>query len=332
MVDQGKTKAGTLVTDFESAHLEPQVGIAGFFIDLAILHPKNPGKYVLGIECDGAQYHSSLCARDRDRLRQSLLEDRGWTIHRIWSTDWFRDSARETDFVVKAIEAAVAASDVPAPRRPAPPPTRSGEDIASIPVAIPKVKAVVKMAKRYKEANFLVPKDRQLHEFSPPELSTYVLKVVSIEGPIHEEEVTRRIAALREMKRVGARTAGLVGDTLRLLTKTGQTTERHEGFFMSYGTTTVTVRNREAVTSLSLKKPEFLPPTEIVEAFVQVVPLNEGISPDVAIGEAAQMFGFKSMGRQIRDRLGEQLNALVSQGELRNHSDRLYSRQSPGRR
>ncbi|MEJ1968692.1 MAG: AAA domain-containing protein [Rhizomicrobium sp.] len=66
-----------------------QIGTAGFFVDLAISDPDKPGRYVLGIECDGAQYHASRSARDRDRLRQLVLEDHGWIIHRIWSADWY---------------------------------------------------------------------------------------------------------------------------------------------------------------------------------------------------------------------------------------------------
>jgi very-short-patch-repair endonuclease len=67
----------------------PQVGVAGFFIDLAVKHPSKNGPYLLGIECDGASYHSAKSARDRDRLRQEILENLGWKIYRIWSTDWF---------------------------------------------------------------------------------------------------------------------------------------------------------------------------------------------------------------------------------------------------
>ncbi len=74
----------------------PQVGVAGFFIDLAIRDPDVPGSFLLGIECDGASYHSSRSARDRDILRQQILEGLGWTIYRIWSTDWFRDPAGQT--------------------------------------------------------------------------------------------------------------------------------------------------------------------------------------------------------------------------------------------
>ncbi len=67
-----------------------QVGCADFYIDLSIVHPEKPGRYLLGIECDGASYHSARSSRDRDRLRQAALERKGWNIYRIWSTDWFK--------------------------------------------------------------------------------------------------------------------------------------------------------------------------------------------------------------------------------------------------
>lgn len=70
---------------------EPQVGVAGFFVDLAVRHPRYPDHFLAGIECDGAAYHSTRSARDRDRLRQYVLESFGWKIYRIWSTDWFGD-------------------------------------------------------------------------------------------------------------------------------------------------------------------------------------------------------------------------------------------------
>jgi superfamily I DNA and/or RNA helicase/very-short-patch-repair endonuclease len=85
--------------------VHPQVGVAGYHLDLAIVDPNRPGCYVLGIECDGATYHSARSARDRDRLRQAVLQNLGWRIHRIWSTDWFRDPRGETARIVKRLEA-----------------------------------------------------------------------------------------------------------------------------------------------------------------------------------------------------------------------------------
>jgi len=84
-----------------------QVGCGGYRIDLALVDPNNPGRYVLGIECDGAAYHSSATARDRDRIRQNILEGLGWKICRIWSTDWIRNPEPQIDKVMKHYESSL---------------------------------------------------------------------------------------------------------------------------------------------------------------------------------------------------------------------------------
>jgi very-short-patch-repair endonuclease len=84
----------------------PQVGCGGFRIDLALKHPSNPGIYCLGIECDGATYHSSKTARDRDRIRQNVLEGLGWRICRVWSTDWVRNPQLQIQRILAAYQQA----------------------------------------------------------------------------------------------------------------------------------------------------------------------------------------------------------------------------------
>jgi len=83
-----------------------QVGCSGYRIDLAVCDPENPGRYILGIECDGAMYHSTLVARDRDRLREHVLRGLGWNLHRIWSTDWFQNRGGEIIKIEKALREA----------------------------------------------------------------------------------------------------------------------------------------------------------------------------------------------------------------------------------
>jgi very-short-patch-repair endonuclease len=80
-----------------------QVGCSGYRIDLGIVDPAAPGRYLLGIECDGATYHRAATARDRDKLRQLILEDLGWKLYRIWSTDWWHDADKEMDKLISAI-------------------------------------------------------------------------------------------------------------------------------------------------------------------------------------------------------------------------------------
>lgn len=68
-----------------------QFPFGGYKIDMAILNPKNPYQFVLGIECDGATYHSSVWKKKQDSIRQDFLERHGWKIERIWSPDWWKD-------------------------------------------------------------------------------------------------------------------------------------------------------------------------------------------------------------------------------------------------
>lgn len=84
-----------------------QVGCSGYRIDLAVKHPTLSGRFVLGIECDGATYHSARTARERDRLRQTVLEDIGWKIYRIWSTDWIKDPITEGEKLFEVVEQAI---------------------------------------------------------------------------------------------------------------------------------------------------------------------------------------------------------------------------------
>ena len=82
----------------------PQLGFAGYRLDLAVRNPKHPGTFLCGIECDGATYHSARSVRERDRLRQEVLERLGWSIYRIWSTDWFRNPTLQTKNLIKHLK------------------------------------------------------------------------------------------------------------------------------------------------------------------------------------------------------------------------------------
>jgi hypothetical protein len=113
VLDAGEVASREPDSDFEIFVIEqiksmgsvpvPQVGVAGYFIDIGIRHPDWPHGFILGVECDGASYHSAKSARDRDRLRQEVLENLGWKLHRIWSTDWFNNPQREAEKLRTAI-------------------------------------------------------------------------------------------------------------------------------------------------------------------------------------------------------------------------------------
>jgi very-short-patch-repair endonuclease len=111
---QGETTGREPDSDFElevadrligrGYDVQLQVGVSGFRIDLGVKDPEHPHRFLAGIECDGASYHSSKSARDRDRLREEVLRELGWTLLRVWSTDWFDNPGRQTDLLVEQLE------------------------------------------------------------------------------------------------------------------------------------------------------------------------------------------------------------------------------------
>ncbi len=105
--DYGDTPFEDAIYDFLVSNgyaVDEKIGCAGFRVDLAIIDEENPGKYVLGIECDGRNYASSKVARDRDRLREQVLTGLGWNIYHLWSTDWYRNSDLAQSKLIDYIE------------------------------------------------------------------------------------------------------------------------------------------------------------------------------------------------------------------------------------
>lgn len=110
---QAEGSVGALESPFEEAvaaeldrlgwQIVPQVGISGFRVDIGIKHPELPGAYLAGVECDGATYHRSATARDRDKVREQILRGLGWSIVRVWSTDWWFDPKGATERLHNAL-------------------------------------------------------------------------------------------------------------------------------------------------------------------------------------------------------------------------------------
>ncbi|MCW2247705.1 very-short-patch-repair endonuclease [Azospirillum fermentarium] len=308
--------------------VHPQVGLAGFFIDLAIADPERPGRFVLGIECDGASYHSSRSARDRDRLRQAVLEDHGWIIHRIWSTDWFQRPQEQLRKLVAAIDAAKAELDAriegSAARHARAVPieivTIDRHDVTEVGLA-PDAGG----ARPYQEASLSVPSQTyELHDVPLGLMTDLVVGVVAAEGPVHRDEIVTRLRTLWGLQRAGGRIQTAVergiGAALR-----AERLNRAGNFYNLPGAT-VNVRDRSAVNSNTLRKPEMLPPDEIQSAAVLFTKSNLGATRDELIQGMARLFGFKSTSAQLRIVLHEHVDLLLKIGLLEQSSDLIICR------
>ena len=162
--------------------ISQEIGSAGYFIDLAVVDHDQPGRYILGIECDGATYHSSRYARDRDRLRQQVLEGLKWRIHRVWSTDWFRNPERELTRVVEAVESAKTHRPVN---------ETNGGDESTIERADAGVQeSSAQHVPEYRSAELNVwMRGLELHTIPRVTMASWVTEVVNVESPVHIQEV-----------------------------------------------------------------------------------------------------------------------------------------------
>jgi len=302
--------------------VDSQVGVAGFFIDLAVRDPEIPGRYLLGIECDGAQYHSSRCARDRDRLRQQVLEDRGWSIARVWSTDWFRDPTGQTRKVVEALAKLRATPRLA---------KRTTASAAAPPeVARRTTTSVVSPAlnvTRYREASFSSPAT-PIHVLPIDQLADVIVKILEIEGPVHRDEIAKRVTGLWGLSRTGSRITGSVDDALRWLTVRKQA--GNEAEFFSIPGRPVVPRDREDAASATLRKAEYLPPLEVRAALIAAVQANQGIDEERVLTEAVRLLGFKTVGAQVRSLALQQFQMLVRTKTLDVRDGRLYPRSKEG--
>lgn len=300
-LDVPKISGRTFDSDFEESvanflsargyTVRAQVGMAGFYIDLAVLSPDG-NRYVLGIECDGATYHSSRSARDRDRIRQQILESRGWRIHRIWSTDWFNRRTEEEHRLLDGLQRAER------PRRAKDPPTRIVEP-PSQQKAEPSPPDNEKSSEgvMYVESSFTVRCDALPHE-APNRVREAVRRIVDQEGPIHADEVGRRVATVWGLDRAGSRIQEAARRALGTLERSGVV--RSEGaFWLGSETEVVVVRDRSRTESATLRKPEYLPPMEIAVAATQIVKENIRVGKQDLVVEIARRLGFYRTGQGL---------------------------------
>ena len=295
--------------------VEPQVGTAGFFIDIGVRDERQPGKFILGIECDGATYHSSRSARDRDRLRQEVLEGLGWRLHRIWSTDWYRNPERELERAAIAIDKATrdgGAASATASLKSLQRSERKSIQREPDRTAEEQLEADRCLYKRASVAVNLGGAD--LHELQTEALLPYVQEIVEKESPIHGSEIARRITEGAGLQRAGRRIQAKVDDTLAYGVRSRRI-RRKGDFYWRPDMENPPVRDRCELDGSS-KKLELVAPEEIAEAIRQVVESGFSMSKDDAVAGAARTLGFQRLSVQSRNLIEAQVANMIRSGKL----------------
>ncbi|WP_371588646.1 DUF3320 domain-containing protein [Streptomyces virginiae] len=316
--------------------VQPQVGVAGFRIDMAIRHPAAPGSYALGIECDGVMYHSSRAARDRDRLREAVLRDLGWNLHRIWGTDWYRSRRDSMARLRAAVEEACArdpfqvmteepSSEGPPAEGPAAPDTtvdpgqvvtfvavddgppawsRAYEEVLDVQLVNWRVTSAVQHGMRFAE-------------LQDPDavgvVADIALSVIHAEGPMTEDLIVARVRSAWGISRAGAVIRDSVRRALRRTASAGRIVRVNEAY---------DVPGRElsfarTPTPTVARKVGQVPSAERQLVVGHVVGESPGVHREELLREVARFFGWTRLGPDIRDALTSDVGELVAKGTLR---------------
>ncbi|HYW11303.1 MAG TPA: DUF3320 domain-containing protein [Longimicrobium sp.] len=325
--------------------VQPQVGAAGYRIDMAVVDPDAPGRFICGIECDGVSYHASETARDRDRLRQQVLEARGWHIHRLWSTDWFKDREGQIERLMRLIEASRVQGRQDADTREAAEEQRLRDEAereqqraaqlasaasapdtayaAAAPSAGPPAAADPPAPADPLAAEIRAPQSvpyRMADTAStfagtdilaaPQSLLLNALRVVlDAEAPLHLDDATARVAAMWGLTRTGSRIEARIAQAVEAAQAQGILARRGEFIYVPGGP--VAVRSRREVRIPA----ERIAPEEYREAALQVLRAAPGGLPRKELtAQVRAMLGFSRTGARLEEAIGATVEALLADG------------------
>jgi very-short-patch-repair endonuclease len=308
-----------------------QIGCSGYKIDLAVVHPEYHGRYLLGIECDGAGYHSAKCARERDKLRQSVLESLGWKLHRVWSTDWWHDSSGEIEKTIKKIEDVL--------KEPL-------AEFASIsPVA--EKERVVDFSAPF-ESSYLNnqptnPFEKPYIEWRPSEslfnsdqfyssvydyrIKKLISEIVNFEGPITLTNLTRKVCTQFQISRATQKAQHRIETLARGCGGISQETYNNQ---LSYWPVTLTIsdyREFRKNTDTASRKAEDIPPQEVAVAAFSVLSENISIEIPDLVRATANSFGFSRVGQNVEGSMLVGIEYMIQNFPVNKEGERVVCTQ-----
>jgi very-short-patch-repair endonuclease len=297
--------------------VDAQVGVGSFKIDLAVRDPNNATGYALGIECDGATYHSSRSARDRDILRQEILQGMGWRLHRIWSTEWFKNREMVVSILIESVNRAIN-GEAFAPKKSKDTDTDldDGDNFKSLPPNKSNV-GVEYQRSRIRCNKEIVMDAKRAHQFSD-----IIVSIVRDEGPIHIDLALERIKALAGLARAGSNIQANFKKAVILAIKGGEIshTKEDKGFLHNVGRKFTTFRTPSDNVERGIGQ---ISKTEIINAINFLIKDHFGLAYDNAVQSIKHLFGINRIDPEEGDRIKDILDEMIANGLLVRHGPLL---------
>ena len=309
----------------------PEVGCSGYRIDIGVVDPVNTGNFLLGVECDGATYKSSSSARDRDRLREQVLRQLGWRMHRIWSPAWVarRDSeirrlketleqAQKIQLEKDAQKPIIDIKEGSASQTDVRKNTFAGIEKIGVPYKVYPLKATynpyIKVATGKSKYD-----SKQKNEFHFPEnrenQTKLLAELIQNEGPVHFDYSVERLAAAWGIKRAAPKIAHAVKEALNNLIRMQKVVIKGS-FLWPFGLKETPIRVPMQGIPESKRKPDYIAPEEVESAMTIIARYALGISDDSLIAETAKVFGINHSGDGANTVFSEVFKRLVRERKL----------------
>ena len=323
-----------------------QVGCSGYRIDIGVIDPLQPGRFLLGVEADGATYHSAYTARDRDRLRQQILENLGWKIHRIWSPEWVSKRQTEIDRLKRALETArigVEASTINIgsvdTKNQLTSPTDNEENLTeSQHTVIREQREIINLDKPpeavvYSPCQIRYGEGGMDSDFYRPETLSqriyFLEKILKAESPIHIELAAKRLVKAWYMERAAQRIMRIIYETISFGERNNRWNLRgdflwlKESVELANNLSKFPVRVPNEYDSDTKRDVKYIPSEEIQAAMLLILKHALSLEFDALMSETRRLFGFNRSGENIRDRLRSEFEVLKKKKLIEISDDKI---------
>lgn len=309
-VDTFSEQVGKFLTD-RGCKVQMNVGNSDYTIDIAVEHPKRPGYYIAGIECDGNSYYMARTVRDREHLRTAVLERMGWKMYRVWSTEWIRNPISEQERLMKFIRESLLHYGESSNFTPA----NDASDLVG--TEIVKAKApdhTVDPNNPYGFPDYEEGKWWEVGKYRASDnlsmLADRIYAVVKVEQPIHLDLLYRRMADAFGMTKASQSVRDTVDEAIRKRMR--NEVYISDEFVQIIGNNKIKVRRSDV--GNPDRNIEHISIPEIAAAMERILVGAFGMERSVLCSEAARVFGYERSGAKIKQRTNEAVEYLV-----RNH-------------
>ena len=308
------------------------VGESDYKLDIAVLHPDDPGVYMAGVECDGSNYTMARTARDRDVLRRTVMNEMGWTLHHIWAFNWFRNNAQEKErllaFLRNAMRSRVTIEKVQAPQDPdtdhIPAEVSGGEDLV---IEKDSSSQVYKLEfEKYRISDPMKAPDLPGAGIQQ-KLAEKIMYVMKTEAPIHKDLFYRRLAPVFGNRKVTVLVKKSLDDCISSLLA-GEITER-ENFLYLTGQLDgrIGISARVPAQGQEPRAIDQISPEEIRDAIFEIIRFAFGLSIEDVIAETSRTLGFSRTSPKIRQCLRDTCSEMLDEGILREADGKICIRE-----